>query len=103
MAALVTLDLAKLHLRITDSALDTLIDAEILQASTLVQNWCNLAPLEGWTAATVPDDTQSAVLELIEILHRPGEPPAAQPFPTNGLFTASIVGKLSRWHSTVVA
>jgi len=100
---LVTLELTKAHLRITDTVLDDLINAEIVQASAHVRQYCDLAPIDGWTDATVPPDVQSAVLELIELLHRPGEPPAAQPFPTNGLFTASIVGKLTHWHTTVLA
>ena len=100
---LVSLELAKSHLRITDTILDPLITNEIVQASAHVLNWCDLAPIDGWTVDSVPPDVQSAVLEMVELLHRPGEPPAAQPFATNGLLTASVVGKLYRWHSTIVA
>jgi len=104
--ALVTLEHAKQHLRIDHALLDTLIQSEIDQATVLCLQYGDKAALasvaDGWTDTTVPLDVKSAILETVELLHRPGDDPPAV-FSGDGFLPPSVRGKLLRWHTWAVA
>lgn len=70
MAALVTLDVAKAHLRITSSDDDDAIQLKAEQASDIVLERCNStaywrAITTTWTDVTVPLSVQAAILIVL--------------------------------------
>ena len=69
MAALVTLDVAKAHLRITTEESDQDIYRKAEQASAIVLAHLNSAADPGWTPDTVPATVQTAVLLMLSRLY----------------------------------
>jgi hypothetical protein len=65
MSALVTLEVAKGHLRETTTDADADIQRKVDEASTRVVRYLKAQADPTWTAATVPADVQSAVLTLL--------------------------------------
>lgn len=79
MAALVTLDQAKMRLRLTDS--DSFHDADVTmkaeQATDIVVDYIK-RPDHGWTDADAPPIIQAAILEVVRNLFE-GTDPLPQP------------------------
>jgi hypothetical protein len=77
MAALVTVDQAKDHLRITDDASNADLAVKVDQASAIIVRYLKTQAVAGWTAdpptVTVPGNVEAATLVLLEDLyeHRP--------------------------------
>lgn len=74
MSALVSLEVAKSHLRIVYDDADDDIDRKIEQASAIILDRCNStawwrALTTAWTPETVPLAVQAAVLLLLTHLH----------------------------------
>lgn len=74
MAALISLQQAKDHLRITDDTNDGDLSLKVDQASAVIVGRCGStaywAPIAAaWTQATVPPEVQSAILVLLTHLH----------------------------------
>jgi hypothetical protein len=75
MAGLITLDTAKLHLRITDADHDADVQLKADQASAIVMDyivsgrkrWAE--PVPPWTSATVDPIAQTVMLELLTLLY----------------------------------
>ncbi len=70
MASLVSLEMAKVHLGITDTNSDSDVQLKAEQATALVLERCNStaywrAITPTWTADTVPQSVQSAILLLL--------------------------------------
>jgi len=70
--ALVSLALAKAHLRITDDVQDADIQSKVDQASALVVRLLKGQADDSWTEATVPLPIQLAILKVVawEFEHR---------------------------------
>jgi hypothetical protein len=76
MATLITLDVAKAQLRITDAVHDADIQRKADQASAIVVDylksgrtrWTN-DPIDAWTPATVDPVVQSAILDVLSNLY----------------------------------
>lgn len=81
MTALVTVDRAKLQLRIIGSALDGEIAKKIEEASAIVLDYVTTEGKESWTAENVPGVVSSAVLLVLGALWsgRAGAEDAPQP------------------------
>jgi hypothetical protein len=107
MDPLVTLEQAKWQLAIDHSDQDAFIQMKIDEATALVVNYCTKAPLEPWTAATVPIEVRSAILDVVTDLYTDRgdvERPASRtPSPWDGFPSPSVRGKLLRWHAQVVS
>lgn len=69
MAALVTLDVAKEHLRLEGTAEDPRITRLIDEASAYIQNYMADKGDPDWTPDTVPPQVRSAVLIKLTDLH----------------------------------
>ncbi len=74
MAALVSLEQAKAHLRVVDDSSDNDIELKVEQASALILERCNStaywrAITPTWTDETVPLSVQAAILVLLSHLH----------------------------------
>jgi hypothetical protein len=74
MAALVSLEQAKAHLRVSSTDSDDDIQLKIEQASTLILERCGStaywrAITATWTDATVPQSVQAAILLMVGHLH----------------------------------
>jgi hypothetical protein len=74
MAALVSLEQAKAHLRVDDNSSDNDIEMKVEQASALILERCNStaywrAITTTWTQDTVPLSVQAAILVLLSHLH----------------------------------
>lgn len=62
MAALVTLDLAKQQLRITDNLHDAEVQTAIDEATAVILDYLDTAADPEWTPATLPKIVQTAIL-----------------------------------------
>ena len=75
MAGLISLDVAKVHLRITDHDHDTDVQLKLLQAEESILVYVKpkrtgeTRPDWPWTAATLPYPVQAAMLVLLEYLY----------------------------------
>ncbi|ACL57572.1 head-tail connector protein [Methylobacterium nodulans] len=66
--ALVTLEAAKLHLRIDGTDEDALVQDKIEAATDLVLDYLK-TPEHGWTAETVPARVKAAILLALGVLY----------------------------------
>lgn len=71
MAALVTLQQAKEHLRVTSDAENTDIDLKVDQASAIILTYMKSQAVAGWSdgTVTVPGNVEAAVLIVMEDLY----------------------------------
>ena len=74
MAALVSLEVAKAHLRVVDTSSDDDIELKVEQSSALILERCNStaywrAITPTWTQETIPQSVQSAILVMLSHLY----------------------------------
>ena len=75
MAGLISLDVAKLQLRITDAAHDADVQLKLLQAEAIILDYLKPKrtgtdrPDWPWTAATLPGPVQAAMLVMLQYLY----------------------------------
>ena len=93
MAALLTLDEAKLHCRIDHNDEDALLGALIATATTAVADYLNVTSVDSTAAAPV----KSAALLLVGTLYEHRESVSERPFSKNPAFEALL--KPYRVHS----
>lgn len=65
MAGLLALDVAKEHLKITDTDHDAEVQREADAASLAIVGYLDTAADPTWTTATLPDDVRQAMLLLL--------------------------------------
>ena len=70
MAALVSFDDAKRHLRITDSAHDADVQVKLEEATDIIVNFLKERADPNWTETTVPLRIQSAIKMILTHLYR---------------------------------
>ena len=66
---LITLSMAKDHLRVTDALHDTDISSKILQSQNMILDYLKRGADSTWTVATVPYPVQAAILEMLAHLY----------------------------------
>ncbi|CAN7404761.1 head-tail connector protein [Acidovorax sp. LjRoot74] len=86
MAALLTLDEAKLHCRIDHDDEDALLGALIATATTAVADYMNVTSVDSTAAAPV----KSAALLLVGTLYEHRESVSERPFSKNPAFEALL-------------
>ena len=86
MAALLTLDEAKLHCRIDHDDEDSLLGALIATATTAVADYMNVTSVDSTAAAPV----KSAALLLVGTLYEHRESVSDRPFSKNPAFEALL-------------
>ena len=86
MAALLTLDEAKLHCRIDHNDEDALLGALIATATTAVADYMNVTSVDSTAAAPV----KSAALLLVGTLYEHRESVSDRPFSKNPAFEALL-------------
>ena len=69
MADLVTLPVAKTHLRITDADHDAEIQLKVTHASAIVRDYIGTYGDPLWDATTAPDQVQAATLYMVGLLY----------------------------------
>jgi hypothetical protein len=70
---LVTLEVAKLELRITDTDHDADVDLRRRQATNIVLDYLQHGADPTWTDTTVPDPVQQAILVVLSHLYERGQ------------------------------
>ena len=73
MAGLVTLAVAKAHLKITDTDHDADVQRYADQASLAIVGWLDAQADPAWDETTVPLDVQAAILVMLQNFYDHGE------------------------------
>lgn len=107
MDPVVTLEQAKLHLRITSTEADDDIEAKLNQANALVMDYLKEGADETWTDENAPLLVQAAVLEQLDELWRfrgdDEELAGAAPPPADGYLSPRIARLLHRLRPITLA
>jgi hypothetical protein len=95
---LVTLETAKLQLRITGTDYDTDVELRRVQATNIILDFLQDRADASWTDTTVPDPVQQAVLVMLTHLYERGAntTPAAGGTPTDADVWKAIERLLAR-------
>jgi hypothetical protein len=102
---LVTLETAKLQLRITGTDYDADVELRRIQATNIILDFLQDRADETWTETTVPDPVQQAILVMLTHLYERGAntTPAAGGTPTDADVWKAIERLLARFYTPAVS